>query len=172
MGDMRTGFPLTFDQRLQKVLEGKAYSAATQTGTASPTFTAIRVHNRKNSLKTVTVTGLWIAATTGLDGTLTNDTVHIQAPATPDAGNFTGIPTTLTAFGRIPGQAKAVAVVDIDSNSIASIPNAAMRVGLGTGNPVFIPLGIILPPDSSVEIEFANVTGGVFHAFTVEWFEE
>ncbi len=155
----------SFDQRLQKILDGKAYSAGISSGVTSPNFLAARIHNLKGSVKTVTVTGLWISSS--LSGLF-----DIQGPITPDAGKFTGIPTTLLAKGRNSGQVPALAVVDTDAQSITTIAQGAFRCFLLANAVVFVPQAAVLPPDSSMEWEWETIAGAPTHAFTVEWFEE
>ncbi len=155
----------TFDSFLQKIADGKAYQTGIQT--VSPAvggqFVGIRVTNPVGS-----GVNLYIVRVRARD---TNPgRFEIGKPISPLEAALT---TVLSVDPKLTGQAAAKGIATQQNNLVGQVVTfPEQQIGLQANQSTETLLGIVLTPNSTLDLQYSDTTAASVMSHTIEWYEE
>ncbi len=152
-----------FEQFLDRAIASKGYQAGSSNSPAvGGQFVRLRLRNPTGSGKTVFLVGVWLLSNV-------NNTFRLTEPVTPANAALGG---TDSANVMRAGQGAAIGVATVAATQVGGLSGSLRRIGLVANTPVYVPLGVILPANSSVDADFSGTLVTDVDTYTWVWYEE
>jgi len=155
----------TFDSFLQKIFEGKAYQTGIQN--TSPAvggqFVGIRVTNPLASTVNLYIVKVRARCTAA-------SRFEIGKPISPLEA---ALATALSVDSKLTGQGAGQGVASQAANLVGQpVGFPEQQIGLQPNQSTETLLGIILKPNSSLDLQFSDTVATDVMSYTIEWYEE